>query len=210
MNSTRPGLLGWPRRKARAFIEWAMWSRHRFVGVLIGAVAIVGLALTFAITSVAMSVQNAVSAPEASATPLSSPSPWETNKFASKPKPSATTTLAIPPASAGPETAARNFATHWLRGAHIADYSDDRQRWVDELAPLARTSLWIELGNSRQAFMPTATITNAKTIEKTPGMPRGAMVTTFDLSDATILVVETQRDFGDDSPWLVNSYRYKK
>ncbi len=217
MNTTKTNPLGWPRRKARAFIEWAMWDRRRFVTVLTIAVAIIAIALTVAITSVALSIQNAVGNSEAQPTTghtsvSSEPTPtnWATRDMFGNEKVTATTTLPIPPASAGPEAAARNFAEHLLRGAHLKDHSDDRRRWVAELTPLMSPGGNYFLRESRQEDLPIATITNAKTVEQIPGMPRGAMLTTFDLSDASILVVTTQREYGDSALWLVSDWRYKK
>ena len=204
----------WPERKAREFVVWALWSRKRFVGTLIGFVGVVALALTVAITGVALSVQGAI----ASAEPTSGPgrpgsggtTDWSTRDMFGNPTVTATTTLPIPPASAGPEYTARNFATHWLRGAHLTDYSADRKRWVMEITPLMVTGMAYFLRESHQADFPDATITNATTIEEYPGLPRGRRITTFDLSDASILVVMTKQESGTGSPWLVDDYRYKK
>lgn len=214
MRSPNAGPLGWPRRKVRAFITWAMWSRQRFLTVLVTATALIALALTIAITGIALSVQSAVgegSPQPVPTTPIdASPSTdWVTRDKFGNEKVTATTTLAIPPASAGPQAAARNFATHWLRGAHLEDYSDDRKRWVGELRPLMQPGGDYFLRESRQASFPVASIVNATTVERIPGLPGGPVVTTFDLSDASILVVETQREYGGKA-WLVSDYRYRK
>lgn len=218
--------LSWPRRRLRAFVEWAMWSRQRFVGVLIAATVLVGLALTVAITTVAVSVQTAVGAAAASsattspntATPASGAVPtYDPRDLAtgdprtSKPStPSPTTTLTAPPYTAGPEAAARNFAVHWLDGANRPNGSDERARWVAELLPLCNAALEIPLRNTRQEQMPVASIINATTVERMPGAGWGGTVTTFDLSNGSILAVEVQRQPGGDAPWIVWTYRHNQ
>lgn len=215
MTEKKTNFLGWSRRQARACVEWATWSRQRFVGVLAGVIAIVAVALTIAITSVALSVQNAVGQASSSsfsssgAPPgSSSTTPWAPNQPA--PKVAPTTTLTIPPHTAGPEAATRNFAEHFLRGAHTKDYSDDRRRWIDELAGLSESIVPLELRKLRQADMPVAMITNVKTVELLSGAPSGPRISTFDLSDASILVVEVHRAPGGDAPWKVTNFRHKK
>lgn len=204
----------WPRGTARALIAWALWSRKRFVGTLIGLVAVIAVALTVAITGVAVSVQRAIAS--GGATPgMGKPAhpettDWSTRDMFGNPTATPTTTLPIPPAAKGPEYAARNFATNWLRGAQLKDYSADRKRWVGELTPLMAPGLAYFLRESRQADFPDATITNATTIVEYPALPRSRRITTFDLSDASILVVRTTQEAGSDSPWLVDDYRYKK
>lgn len=215
MNRWKTSTPTWPERKAREFVVWALWSRRRFVGTLIGFVAVVAVALTVAITGVALTVQQAVASGEPTSGAGGRPgngatTDWSTRDMFGNPTVTATTTLPIPPAARGPEYAARNFATHWLRGAHVKDGTDDRLRWVKEVTPLMAPGHAVRLGDSHQADFPDATVTNASTVDEFSGYSHGPKLTTLDLSDATILVVTTQQMGGSDSPWLVTSYRYAK
>jgi len=192
-----------------------MWDRRRFIAVLATATATIAIALTIALTTVAMSVQETVAkAPEGPATSaasaVSSSTTTAETPYNSGPRPAPTTTLTIPPYSSGPGAAARNFAEHWLQGAHIKDFTDDRRRWVDELVTLGDNSLSRQLDMTRQDSMPMATIVNTKVTEYLPGAPGATTLATFDLSDATILAVEVQRAPGGQAPWKVTSYRYNK
>lgn len=224
-------VTGWPRRKLRAFISWAMWSRQRFVAVLVGAVAIVALAVTIAVTTVAVTVQGAVntagvSASNSSATTEATSYPsgytlepmteqeWVAHDSHVVRTPTAipTATLTMPPYAAGAEAATRYFAQHWLDGANRSQGSLERERWVRELAALCLTpeSCQPRLKDTPDGFIPTATITRAVTTERYKGLGSGGTLTTFDLSNGTALVVEVRRVPGGDAPWQVYTWWYQQ
>lgn len=204
--------LTWPKRTARSIVAWAVWSPRRFVIALSVAMTVIGLALTFTLTTVVVSIQTAATdTTPGQAGPQPDSHPGSTHPQQSLPELAAgaqqsytpaptlsTAPLPSPTAGAAPDQVARDFVTLWLRGAQRPATQADHDAWVAELTPYGGPALPGQLAGTPYTSIPDATIVSMRIDTLLQ-----SATATLNLSNGQILLVQLMQD---PAGWRVHGF----
>lgn len=197
--------LAWPRRRARALLAWALWSRIHFTIALTVVVTIVGLALTVTLTGLIVSLQNASQQAQASPAAGGPPLPGAGDALAAAPATPAATAVPLPGARpAGPSAAAtpaqvaREFMTLWLSGAHRPATKAEHDAWVAQLAPYGGAGLPGLLFMTPLESIPDGTVVDVRV-----DLLMQSATATVTLSTGSIVLVQLMED---PAGWRVHGF----